>query len=430
MKEPTDPAVNFKRPTWRPILTGEVKARALAAVGEIVAALPDPSIDSPDASLSGGSAGLAILCGYLARAGLDDDENAAQFLVHALNSVSSQPMGPSLYGGFTGIAWAAAHLERQLFDSNDEDANEAIDEALSDYLGCSPWEDNYDLVSGLTGIGVYALERLPRASAIKCLKLVVDRLDETAEHNVDGVTWLTRAHLLPAHQREQCLNGYYNLGLAHGVPGVIALLGQVCAAGVASEKARQLLDDAIQWILRQRLTATEQSTFSPWINFSGAEREDCRLAWCYGDAGVAMSLLVAARSINEISWEHEALAIARRAAKRNPESAGVRDAGLCHGAAGLGHIFNRLFQASGEEVFRDAARFWFGRTLEFRRKGFGVGGFSSYRFDRETEAESWESEIGLLEGAAGIALVLLAAVNDIEPKWDRVLLVSARQNSC
>src|SRR5262249_58490269 len=104
------------------------------------------------------------------------------------------PMDPSLYGGFTGIGWATAHLQEQLLDP-DEDPNEAIDKALQDYLGQSPWEDEYDLLSGVVGIGVYALERLPRPTAITCLKRVVDRLDETAERSPDGVTWLTRPEL-------------------------------------------------------------------------------------------------------------------------------------------------------------------------------------------------------------------------------------------
>jgi lantibiotic modifying enzyme len=390
-----------------------------------VAALPDPSAtEISDVSLSDGTAGLAVLCAYLSRAGLDDDENAAQFLAHAVNSVSAQQIGPSLYGGFTGIAWAAAHLQEQLLDPED-DPNEAIDEALKTYLDQSPWQDDYDLIVGLVGIGVYAIERLPHASAVECLERVVDRLDEIAERNVNGVTWLTRPDLLPEWQRALCPDGYYNLGLAHGVPGVIALLGQICAAGVALQKARPLLDDAVAWLLRQRSIGATQSSFSSWTA-PGMEREDCRLAWCYGDAGVAAALLVAARCVNEGEWEREALALARRAAERKPDSAGVKDAGLCHGSAGLGHIFNRLFQATGEESFRKAARYWLSRTLELRRPAQGIAGFSAYRAATEGQEEQWEDRVGILEGAAGIALVLLAATTEIEPAWDRMLLVSFR----
>jgi hypothetical protein len=40
------------------------------------------------------------------------------------------------------------------------------------------------------------------------------------------------------------------------------------------------------------------------------------------------------------------------------------------------------------------------------------------------EAGPWTG-IGLLEGAAGIALVLAAATTSLEPVWDRMFLVSA-----
>src|SRR5438093_719443 len=71
-----------------------------------------------------------------------------------------------------------------------------------------------------------------------------------------------------------------------------------------------------------------------------------RVAWCYGDLGIAVALFLAARCVNESSWQNEALALARNVAGRPPEQSGVKDCGLCHGAAGVGHLFNRLFQAT------------------------------------------------------------------------------------
>src|SRR6266536_2682886 len=428
MKKPSNPAIGLERPSWLPILTGKIKERAIAAVGEIVAALPNPwSAEISDASLSGGSAGLAVLCAYLSRAGLDDDENAAQFLAHAVNSVSAQQMGPSLYGGFTGIAWTAAHLQEQLLDPED-DPNEAIDEALKTYLDHSPWQDDYDLIVGLVGIGVYAIERLPHASAVECLERVVDRLNEIAERNVKGVTWLTRPDLLPEWQRALCPDGYYNLGLAHGVPGVIALLGQVCASDdeklhAARYKARALLDGAVAWLLAQQPEDRTQS-FPSWVG-PGISPKPTRLAWGYGDLGIAVALLGAARGAREPAWEQEAMMIARRAAARPVEKSGVVDCGLCRGAAGAGHLFNRLFQASGDEMLWDAARFWFARTLEMRKPGEAVAGFPAWMPDPERpEDKRWVAEPGILEGASGVALALLAATTDIEPEWDRMMLVS------
>ncbi|MGI9164847.1 MAG: lanthionine synthetase C family protein [Pyrinomonadaceae bacterium] len=415
----------MSRGSWRPILDGPLAERARTALNDIVGALPDPSAPETDnCSLAGGTAGLAILCAYLARAGFADDENAAQFLSQAIEAVSKEQIGPSLYGGFTGVAWAAAHLQEQLLDTVDDDVNGEIDEVLKDYLQQSSWSDDYDLIVGLVGFGVYALERLPRPAAVKCLERVIHHLDQTAERKPDGITWLTPPDLLPPHQRKECPEGYYNLGLAHGVPGVIAMLGQACAAGIASDKARPLLDGAVAWLLSQKLTDAE-STFSSWA-VPGVKSNSCRVAWCYGDAGLSAALLLAARSVGDSGWEDEAISIARRAAIRPAETAGVIDAGLCHGAAGLGHIYNRMFQATGDQLFKERARFWFERTLELRRPGKGIAGFSAYH-PEEDGTGGWADDPGILMGAAGIALALLAATTDIAPEWDRMLLVSIPQ---
>ena len=48
---------------------------------------------------------------------------------------------------------------------------------------------------------------------------------------------------------------------------------------------------------------------------------------------------------------------------------------FCHGHAGRAHLFDRLYQASGDELFADTARYWLRQTLDLRRAGQGFGGF-------------------------------------------------------
>jgi hypothetical protein len=261
--------------------------------------------------------------------------------------------------------------------------------------------------------------------------LVIDRFDETAERTAQGVTWCTRPELLPQNQREEYPDGYYNLGLAHGVPGVIALLGQVCTISDkrlrgTRQKARALLDGAVAWLLAQEPADRSQSFAH--IVAKGVAPKSSRLAWCYGDLGIAVALLQAARGARDASWEREALRIARRCAERPTEKSGVVDCGLCHGAAGVGHLFNRLYLATGDETFKDAARFWFGRTLDMRRPKASIAGFPAREFDPDRPDQiRWVAQPGILTGAAGVALALLAAVTNIDPAWDRMLLVSGNQ---
>jgi lantibiotic modifying enzyme len=150
--------------------------------------------------------------------------------------------------------------------------------------------------------------------------------------------------------------------------------------------------------------------------------EPARAAWCYGDPGVAVALLGAARAVGHATWEEAALAIARRAALRSFESSGVLDAGLCHGAAGLAHLFNRMYQMTGDPLLGDAARAWFERTLAMRQPHQGLAGYRSFEPER-TDAQ-WVDDPSLFTGVGGIALALLGAISPLEPRWDRLLLAS------
>jgi len=122
----------------------------------------------------------------------------------------------------------------------------------------------------------------------------------------------------------------------------------------------------------------------------------------------------------EVPWDREALAFARRSAGRGCADSGAVDPGLRQGAAGIAHLCNRLFQATGEEPFAAAARAGFGRVLETRRPDEGIGGFAVRLLDSR-HRPVWTGDPGFLNGAAGIGLALLAAISSVEPAWDRLL---------
>jgi hypothetical protein len=328
----------------------------------------------------------------------------------------------SLYDGLTGVGWVIAHLDDKLPGLDGADDLAEIDDILLDHLDQSPWPGPYNLCDGLVGFGVYALERLPRPAAVACLKRVIDRLGETAEQRSNGITWASSPAWLVPHLREERPRPYYDLGLAHGVPGVIALLGRACTAGVAGAIARPLLDEAVRWLLNQG-PADRKAGFPGHLG-PGLAPVSAPCEWCYGDPGIAAALLGAAHGVGETSWEQEALAIARRAADWPRERSVVIQAGLYHGAAGLGHLYNRMFQATGEPWLGEEARFWFQRTLAMRSPEGEAAGFLAWGPGPNGTARTWIDNPRFLTGTSGIALALLAAATPVEPAWDRLLLVS------
>ena len=90
-----------------------------------------------------------------------------RYLSEARRVVASAPMGHSLYGGYPGVAWAMAHL-KEFLDEGRIGSPAAADVALKDLLGAgrADWRGNHDVITGLTGIGVYAQERLPAPAAL------------------------------------------------------------------------------------------------------------------------------------------------------------------------------------------------------------------------------------------------------------------------
>src|SRR5439155_7878024 len=99
-----------------------------------------------------------------------------------------------------------------------------------------PWPLGYDVMVGLTGLGVYALERLPRGSSAEILREVIGRLEMMSERNEEGLTWLSPAQQVSPQFREKYPDGYYNLGVAHGVSGIIGFLGMSHSAGIERPK--------------------------------------------------------------------------------------------------------------------------------------------------------------------------------------------------
>lgn len=376
---------------WRPLLAGRaaVEARRVAcAISDATTWVPEA--DAPGAfDLAAGAAGRAVFQAYAARArGLD-----ARVTVHALLEASAtaltrvaMPVG--LFGGVAGISWAHRHLETLGYECAD---TSDIDGLLLDTLR-GPAEMPHDLVDGVVGLGVYGLERGDKPAGRAIVAAAIERLATQARWAGDGCAWSTSGHgddVAAGRPR-------VDLGLAHGVPGVLAFLAAARRRGHACQA---MVDETWRWLRCRERPVSSVSAYGTW----DGTPQPSRLAWCYGDAGVAAALYGVAEGQPHVDRRRLALRVARRAAARTARSSGASHATFCHGSAGVAHIMNRLWQASGDRRLQRAAITWMRRTLSDTRAGL--------------------VETGLLEGAAGVGLVLLAAAGDIPPSWDRAFLL-------
>lgn len=407
---------------WHAIASADTLRDCWSTIADIERSLTESLADParPDPGMAGGDAGVALFLSYLHAAGGSESaaDRALEALGRSTDALPDLQLLPTLYGGFFGVGWVVTHLTRELFEGDGDLAGE-VDAALRQLLSEVRERVPFELIGGLAGYGTYLVERLPDPGAAELLGRIIDLLETSRD--ATG-TWFSDPDWLPEWQRELSPEGYYNLGVAHGIPGVIGFLASAWREGFRDPRIPALVDGAVRWVLTQKRPELSGSIFPSHVRPDG-EARPTRTAWCYGDLGVAAVLLSAAQSFGRADWQAEALEIARISARRPYGETKNADAGLCHGAIGIAHLFNRIHQATGDAEMRDAALAWYRATLDLRRPGEGVAGFLSWILMPPNEGE-WRAERGFLSGAAGIGLALLAAVSDVEPVWDRVMVVA------
>ncbi|HEV7668983.1 MAG TPA: lanthionine synthetase LanC family protein [Thermoanaerobaculia bacterium] len=404
--------------SWRPLLAGQdLRQAALTAVDAIAADLRT-LLRPPQPSESVWDLASAALClTYLARAtGETDDALAAQTLLEtAIDLVDgAERLKMCLHGGVAGLAWVLHHTTKMLGIEGAEDATQSLDEELLGYLqGPGAIDEPYDLLDGLLGLGVYGFESGNR--------LLVERvIHRLAARNPVAAEGLARQTSPENGGRSWFTQGHSNLGLAHGIAGVIAFLAGALEMGIEPDTARPLLLDAVHWLRRQRLPDGGSRAF-PWAVRPGQPpvAQGFDPGWAYADSGIAAALAHAARALRDADLLQEALSVAAREAAHIAELP-ARHPGIGFGPAGYAQIFARLYQQTGRPVFRRAANHEILRLLEMRMPGMGAGGF----FSVDLAGRPRGQDLGLLGGASGIGLVLLGAATEVDPLWDRFFLLS------
>lgn len=419
---------------WKPLLAPPDAAKVRRAIDRLATGLPGAAMTFGAGRgavvLDVGGLGQALFWAELGRHRGDETvaDRAVELLDAACDELEDAVLRPSLFAGYLGPAWVAEHFAGMIFEiEEDEDPHEEIDRALLASLeenGVQGWDPS--LVQGFVGCGVYALERLPRPAAVRVLERVVAGLGEIAVPVGPGIAWRTPAEVLNPELREAFPTGICQLGLARGSAGVIALLGEIARAGVSTERARSLVEAAVRVLEVARLDTEDGPALPMLVSLQGRPGERSPLSWCAGDPGIALAWLRAARAFDRPDWEMAALDLARTAARRPIAASGVADLDLCHGAAGVAHVFHRLYRSSGDDLFADAARSWLSHLLDTVRPD-GETGFWSHPHSPHLggPATLEPKELGgFLRGGAGIGLMLLAAIADVPPDWDRVLLLS------
>jgi hypothetical protein len=384
-----------------------------------------------------GDAGLALMYGYFDACFPDQgwDHVAHKWIERATRGAQALERLPGgLFEGLSGLAFTVDSLSRggrryrnllaHFHDCvvNDVRAQcEALDEELAG--GAVPFLA-WDVIAGLTGMGAYLLRRGDHTSLIPVVHRLVALMRDTQG--------LPRWHTLPATSSKWMLDaypeGHLNLGLAHGIPGPLALLSLALLEGVATPGLEEAVDSVASWLSRYCVSdawGVNWPSAVPLVRHGeGLTVGTCEglagthAGWCYGSPGVARALWLAGQARRNASYSALALNAMRAVMRRSHAARGLSSPALCHGLAGLLCIILRFRQEVPDAAFTKFARLLL-RQIEEMHEPETLLGY------RTTEPGGGRiDQAGLLDGAPGIAMTLLAAATAQQPTWDRLFLLS------
>lgn len=386
-------------------------------------------------SFASGSAGLAFMCGVLDTCFPDAgwDRDGRQHINVAARSINStEHVLPGVFQGLAGLGFAARCLSKdgsryvRLLGEIDQtlvDFAQHAASALKDAHIGVPFSD-YDAISGLAGVGGYLLARMQVSKTQPAVLAIINCFIERTLR-WDGLAgWWTPPHLMVDHSiRNEAPDGCINCGLSHGVPGPLALLSLASIEGFAHPNLNEAISKLAEWLIANQVPDVAGPNWPSVVaqSMDGTRYlriRSPRAAWCYGAPGVASALRLAGVALNNHDFCALAVeaftAIFNRSRVQIPETA----PGFCHGTTGLLHMaWHLAAQEDSADLKHDA---------KLLLKAFLARADESLPFFYRDSAidGSLVDHPGLLDGAAGIAIVLASIGTGTPPIFERAYLLS------
>ncbi len=346
---------------------------------------------------------------------------ATNIIKEAINRINDGYDFPSYCKGLGGFGWLIEHLVHEEFiEINTDDLLSDLDEYLYKVMILNTKEGYYDFLHGGIGYGMYFLKRFQNTKSNilrkryqQYLRDLIFCLKKTSEKDNDSVKWTSKFN----YETNEL---GYNLGLSHGISSIINFLSRLCFYAEFRIHAEPLVRGAILYVLKfENQEEYPFSLFPSWIlNSSGSTNS--RLAWCYGDLGIGLSLMIASKALNDDFLYQKSLQIFRYSIQRKTsEQTMVKDASFCHGSFGNAQIFNRVYKETKEDIFRKTAQYWINQGILMTNK-IEIPEIQDKHYK---SLPDWKKEVNFLTGIPGIGMAILFHLSDFEAKWDECLML-------
>jgi len=317
--------------------------------------------------------------------------------------------------GLSGILYGIDFLRLNNFvDIDIEDVEPLFNDYIIAKTDLDIQNNHHNFMHGALGAGLYFIKK---RSHLEEINKLIEHLYQTAEKDKVGNRICWKSSLGLSGKRG------YNIALSHGISSIILFLSRIKQADIIHPYLDELLKGSVNYVLSQEI---DYNTYGCYFPCQSKEKPGkSRLAWCYGDLGVAYALWRAGKVTHNENWKNKALEVFIFSAnRRSILDTMTQDAGICHGTAGIVMFFNRIYKETNLTLFKEVTDYWIKETLNYASfKEDGLVGYRTYGHDKNME-EELNPDYPPLTGIAGIGLVLLTHLHTDQPQWDELFLLS------
>ena len=316
----------------------------------------------------------------------------------------------TFFGGALGVNWLYQYYINQGVVEKDEAFVEKFNEFI--LKKCIAWKnsENYDLMYGIVGAGVYFLECHKNNDDTQYLEFIYTLLDGFSSSDKDFLWWYDSN----AFTDERRIKNTIDLGVAHGMPSILSLYARIYSRienNKLKERIKNDITKGINFLYHCAQNSPNKSSVFPCklVDNNKFFGYPSRLGWCYGDLPIAYQISHMGVLLQDENILNFGKTLIEVVLSRDIESGytGIKDNCICHGIAGIIIILKKIKGikiVELEDKLTDAIYYWEQMLL---KKVDDLGGLYTCFYDTDKDEDLLIIDPGLLEGVSGIGLALL-----------------------
>lgn len=331
-----------------------------------------------------------------------------------INVYPERELGSGFLEGFEGVFWVISYLEK----CNIIDDLTLLDD-LMPYLINSLKNDikynNYDVLHGSINKLQFLInnQNFSRKDVSLFVDSFINSLYSNRNESEGGIYWIDE------FDNEGVS---VNIGLAHGLPSILIFLVKLKELNFKHSNLDKLINGIIVSLLNFKNKNSSYSRYPGYYRFNEKETSS-RLAYCYGDLGIAYAFLYAATILKRKDLQLEAIETIKYITNRDLKNSEVvifentfYDTAFCHGLSGITYMLkkinNLLKESDIKQTLENRISYWENKFIINLTEQLKIENEICYPDHKQLDKENpfVIDDQSILGGYTGTGLVLLSLI--------------------